>query len=646
MLWRLVPAATRAVVQPLKSTRLLSLINTASRNPSLVKDLKPFASSPKRLLSYQQDLPLYPVPPLQQTLDKFLHSVQPLLSQKDLQHAERLVKQFSEKDGQGQKLQQLLEEKAKGTINWLEEWWLNVAYLEYRLPSAIHVNPGITAPRRNFNSTDDQIRYAARMISALLEYKVMIDDQTLPIEKLGGQPLCMKQYYHILGCCRIPGPKRDATVLYPGDHGNAPKHITIVHNNHFFAVDVYGKDQRPLNVDQIYSQLQSVMEQSQETGVPVGILTTEHRDTWAQAYSALTKSKTNRDHLENIHSSIALLCLDKRMPCSSPDEADTVASNQMNHGGGSSANGANRYFDKILQIIIGEEGNIGFNYEHSTAEGPPIIHLADFIISRSDKEVPPSPEASAFRNPLRLDFEMPNEVSVALDAAAKSFDAVVADLNLISFKFEEFGKGFIKSQKISPDAFIQISFQLAYYKMYGHSVATYESGSLRKYRHGRTETIRSCTPASHAFCQAMTDGTKTAAEKAAALRVAIQAHRKYTDDVVSGNGIDRHLLGLKLIAKEHGLDVPELLTDDVYNSSVNWQMSTSQVASKTGGLLCFAPVVPNGYGLCYNPMEDKLLFSISSWNSCQETDANKFAKSLEESFKESQSVLLQAGSKL
>lgn len=38
----------------------------------------------------------------------------------------------------------------------------------------------------------------------------------------------MDQYYQILSCCRIPGPKRDTVVNYA--KGASPTHIAVVHN--------------------------------------------------------------------------------------------------------------------------------------------------------------------------------------------------------------------------------------------------------------------------------------------------------------------------------------------------------------------------------------------------------------------------------
>ena len=38
-------------------------------------------------------------------------------------------------------------------------------------------------------------------------------------------------------------------------------------------------------------------------------------------------------------------------------------------------------YDVFLQFIVGADGAIGANYEHSTAEGPPIISLVDHAMA-------------------------------------------------------------------------------------------------------------------------------------------------------------------------------------------------------------------------------------------------------------------------
>lgn len=63
----------------------------------------------------------------------------------------------------------------------------------------------------------------------VLNWRIPCCSETLPVEYLGGKPLCMDQYYQVLSSCRIPGPKKD-TVVNHAIGKTAPTHITVVHN--------------------------------------------------------------------------------------------------------------------------------------------------------------------------------------------------------------------------------------------------------------------------------------------------------------------------------------------------------------------------------------------------------------------------------
>jgi len=56
-------------------------------------------------------------------------------------------------------------------------------------------------------------------------------------------------------------------------------------------------------------------------------------------------------------------------------------------------------------------------------------------------------------------------------------------------------------------------------------------------------------------------------------------------------------------------------------------------------LLCaFGPVVPEGYGVCYNPQKEQMLFTVSSYKKCHETDATKFAIRLLEAMRQMKNI--------
>jgi hypothetical protein len=181
------------------------------------------------------------------------------------------------------------------------------------------------------------------------------------------------------------------------------------------------------------------------------------------------------------------------------------------------------------------------------------------------------------------------------------------------------------------DFFVQMAIQLAYHRLHGDFVATYETGHTRAFYHGRTETIRACSLESVAFCQAMASPVVAAEERFAALRTAIKAHGEYAQLALSGRACDRHLLGLYIVAHLSGMSPrPAIFTDPAYKKSGgggNFLISTSNVGYTPlfGG---FAPMSKDGYGACYSILEGRINISTSSWNTCAHTDCQKFGEQL------------------
>ncbi|TRZ00594.1 hypothetical protein DNTS_006463 [Danionella cerebrum] len=545
-----------------------------------------------RYLAHQEGLPKLPVPSLKQTCDRYLDALDPIVEPEELNNSRQLLEEFQKPGGVGERLQKGLERRAEKMENWLSDWWLQTAYLDYRMPVVVHSSPGVVLPRMEFSDRQGQMRYAAKLIAGVLDFKSMIDHETLPVEYLGGKPLCMNQYYQVLSSCRIPGTKRDTVVNYTSDK-RPPTHITVVHNFQFFVLDVYNSDGTPLTVDQIYIQLEKIWNSSLQTNKePIGILTSNHRNSWGKAYNNLIKDKTNKESVRAIQKSIFTVCLDAPMPRASDDMYRTRAGVQMLHGGGSRWNSGNRWFDKTLQFIVGEDGTCGLIYEHAPAEGPPIVSLIDHVVQYMNKSEMVRTPMVPLLMPRKLRFNITPEIKKDIEAAKQNMNIMVHDLELKVNVFRHFGKDFPKSQKMSPDAFIQMALQLAYYRMYKRCCPTYESASLRMFRLGRTDTIRSTSTDSARFVKAMDDPAKNAIEDLAAL--------------------------------------PEIFMDTSYAVALHYNLSTSQVPAKTDCVMCFGPVVPDGYGVCYNPMEKHINFAVSAFNSCQETNAPQLAQGLEE----------------
>lgn len=614
--------ATRTVVKPLGLLRPSSLMKVSGR-----------------LKAHQDSLPRLPVPPLQQSLDRYLKALQPIVNEEEWAHTKQLVEEFQTAGGVGERLQKGLERKARKSENWLSDWWLKTAYLQYRQPVVVYSSPGVILPKQDFVDLQGQLQFAAKLIEGVLDFKSMIDNETLPVEYLGGKPLCMNQYYQILSSCRVPGPKQDSVVNFIKSK-KPPTHITVVHNYQFFELDVYHGDGTPLTADQIFVQLEKIWNSSLQTNKePVGVLTSNHRNTWAKAYNTLIRDKVNRESVRSIQRSIFIVCLDKPVPQVSEDVYRNQVAGQMLHGGGSKLNSGNRWFDKTLQLIVAEDGSCGLVYEHAAAEGPPVVALVDHVIEYTKKsEVSRSPVVP-LPMPQKLRFNITPEIKSDIEKAKQNISIMIQDLDLTVATFHHFGKDFPKSEKISPDAFIQMALQLAYYRTYGQVCATYESASLRMFHLGRTDTIRSASIDSRAFVKAMDDSSVPEHQKVEMLRKAVQAHRAYTDIAIRGEAFDRHLLGLKLQAIEDLVSMPDIFMDTSYAIAMHFNLSTSQVPAKTDCVMFFGPVVPDGYGVCYNPMESHINFSVSAYNSCAETDAARMARSLEKALVDMRDLL-------
>ncbi|MGH0172001.1 UNVERIFIED_CONTAM: hypothetical protein FKN15_064489 [Acipenser sinensis] len=325
-------------------------------------------------------VPPQPVPPLSQTLSRYLRALEPLVTPPELEESREGVQELSKRGGLGERLQRSLEKRAQRTHNWVSDWWQHTAYLESRLPLPVHSNPAMALPQQDYSNWKGQLGFAAKLIAGVLDFKAKIDNHTLLVEYLRGRPLCMDQYRQIFSSCRVPGPKHDHVMHFAGVR-RPPTHITVVRNFQFFQLEVYNSDGSPLTVDQIHSQLLRIRSQSWKTDKePMGILTSEHRNTWGQAYNTLLRDRINRESVRAIERGIFTVCLDAPVMRMSEERYTSRMAAQMLHGGGTYSNSGNRWFDKTLQFIVGEDGACGLIYEQATAEGPPIATLVDHVL--------------------------------------------------------------------------------------------------------------------------------------------------------------------------------------------------------------------------------------------------------------------------
>ncbi|BFZ57216.1 Carnitine O-acetyltransferase mitochondrial [Savitreella phatthalungensis] len=560
-------------------------------------------SSKGPMLRWQESLPKLPVPPLEKTAERYIRSLEAILKPDELARSKEAVAKFLQTEGP--ELQQKLIERSKrpDVKNWLTEWWDYNAYMAYRDPVVINVS-------YFYSHKDDRQRRnnaarAAALSTAALAFRKQVVEGTLEPEYMKKLPICMDSYQYMWNCSRLPIKEADYVKKYSYDGDN--QFILAMRKGRFFKIPHVGKDGKQLSTADLQAQFEKVLATATEpASTPIGALTSENRDIWLAARDELVKDSKNAKALEDIERSSFVVCLDDAKPATYEDRA-----RQYWHG-----DGKNRWYDKPLHFIVNENGTSGFLGEHSMMDGTPTHRLNDYVcgvLKAGKVDHGDATAKSDLSTPEEITFNTTDATKQHVAAAEKQFAEVIASRDLRVMNYQGFGKGLIKKFKSSPDSFVQMVIQLAYYKFYGINRPTYESAATRRFQHGRTETCRSVSNESVAFCETMESATASNADKIAAFREAIKSHGEYINAASAGMGVDRHLFGLKQLLPK-GAPVPEIYKDPAYAYSCKWFISSSQLSSEHFNGYGWGEVVPEGWGIAYMINEDSLNFNIVSRN--------------------------------
>ncbi|ODV84086.1 hypothetical protein CANARDRAFT_29532 [[Candida] arabinofermentans NRRL YB-2248] len=580
----------------------MSLLKYSSRLPKSFSMPVKYYSTKQKLFMYQDQLPSLPVPELNQTLETYKKSIIPFYpsgeNDPNFISYSKVIDDFA--STQGPKLQEKLVEFSSDKRNWLAYWWDNYAYLDYRDPLSF-VSYFFAHKDLNTHIGKDQLLKASCITYQTLKFMESIENESLSPELIKGSPFCMESFKWMFNNCRIPGEKSDTNSKFTPSEN---RFMIVISNDRFYKLYHHDSNDQILPLSTIYANLSSIHINSHKLGKPknsIGILTSGDRDTWYKDYKELISNPINSMSLRDIHASSFILILDDAFP-------QTIHSKSTNVWFGT---GSNRYSDKPVQIIVSKNGSSGFIGEHSKMDGTPNLRMND-LISKQLKtmnlsDFTPSDPVILYRE---LGFEISSTTQNAIIAAGKKFEQIVNSVSLNTWQYFGLGKNQIKKFKCSPDAFIQMVLQLAYFKYTGTVRPTYESASTRKYFGGRTETCRSVSKESLNFVRTFENPSCSKEQKIAAFRDAANSHVAYISKASDGYGVDRHLFGLSQLS-DPTESKHELFTNPMFKYSSYWYLSTSQLSSEEFNGYGWAPVVPEGLGLAYMVNSDWLHVNVT-----------------------------------
>ncbi|WP_405165140.1 choline/carnitine O-acyltransferase [Nocardia sp. NBC_01499] len=566
----------------------------------------------ERTFAADDTLPRVPLPTLEDSCARFLRWCAPLLTADELATTEAAVDDLLRADGPGRTLHAALAEydATPGVGSWLDLFWPS-RYLGRRDRIALNANffflfRDDTTLAASTAAT--QVDRAAGIISAAVDYKIALDAEAIPPVLQRGQALSMWQNKYLFSETRIPGETQDSVRVPYSEEWPGPsdaKHVVVFFRGSMFRLDVLGKDGAPHSLDDLACGLREVLKagaRSTRTDSAVGHLTTKARAEWAASRQQLLAEPANAAALDTIETALFCVCLEDFAP-----RDELHACDQLLHG-----DSANRWFDKAVSFIVFADGQAGINVEHCGLDGTTILSFVDAMLETSAQEHADRSGAQAQGLPAvePIDFVLDAAQRNDIAAAGADFARYAAENATQTVSFADFGTTSAKSLGISPDAFAQLSYQLAHRRSKGITGATYESIATRQYRNGRTEAMRVVTPELVAFVDAVQDPAVDQSAKLAAARTAAAAHVARAKECQAGAAPEQHLWELQWIQRRRGAELGVTEPIPLYDSP-GWlimrddYLSTSSAPSVNISYFGFGSTSPRCIGVAYVLLPDR-----------------------------------------
>uniref|UniRef100_A0A7N8Y3L0 carnitine O-palmitoyltransferase n=1 Tax=Mastacembelus armatus TaxID=205130 RepID=A0A7N8Y3L0_9TELE len=601
-----------------------------------------FSGRKPLLYSYQGSLPNLPVPAIKDTVKRYLESVRSLMDDTQFERMTKLATEFE--SSLGNRLQWYLKLKALWAANYVSDWWEEYVYLRGRSPIMVNSNY-YGMDFLYVTPTPIQAARAGNSIHSFFLYRRKLNKEELKPVII---PLCAAQCERIFNTTRIPGEETGKETdmythidaHYTVQHWQDSDYIVVYHKGRYFRLRVYQAG-RLLSPREIEFQIQRILDDPTAPSkgeAKLGALTAGDRIPWAKARAKYFSSGVNKRSLDCIERAAFFVTLDddeQGMMGDDPAASLDRYAKSLLHG-----KCYDRWFDKSFSVVYYKNGKNGINGEHSWADAPVVAHLWEYTLATDSFQLGYTAEGhckgevdSSLPQPQKLKWEIPAECEEQISQSLAVAQALADNVDFHVFSFREFGKGKIKKCRVSPDAFIQMALQLAYYRDQKRFCLTYEASMTRLFREGRTETVRSCSSESTAFVRAL-EGGESADVCRRLFRAASEKHQLLYRMAMTGAGIDRHLFCLYVVSKYLGVESPflkEVLSEP-------WRLSTSQtppqqlelfdIVNHPEYISCgggFGPVADDGYGVSYCILGENMInFHISCKHSCPDTGSQKF----------------------
>ncbi len=564
---------------------------------------------------------LLPVPPLSQTLHGYLKALDPLQQPHEQQRTREAVAHTLE--GVGPACQADLEafaeaENGQGR-SWLSAAWLH-GYLAVRTPLPLTSNVGfhIRLPAGAAAAPDDTSGGSARaaaLVYRLASVHLAFLRGHLPAERTSrGEEVCAIQREVLAGGLRHPAA--DVDEVRPASHDPARREMGVLVDDRFFVVPISDEHGIPLPPGLLERAIDAAVDGARMSDSEPGPGFTAPSYLGSERASAclgrLLRDPANRRVYERLSQALFVVNLITD-PAEVQDHLRRIAFLPGQ---------AWAYTSITYQVGLCDDF-AGMHLEHSRVDAATLkAVLAQAQKDEWFNEPGCAPDVPTLIEP--LEWSYPDDLAAEVTTEITAYRAAAEHLRLDSVRVPRPVPADLPF-RISDDALCQWVMLYAQLATYGQVRSTYEAVDLRNFQAGRTECLRSNTPEAVALVRAVIAGR---ADRDL-LNEAAGAHKEWVKACKTGQGIDRHLTGLALMADRSTRVLP-IAQDAGWDTLKTDFLSTTSIGDhdQIAGM-AFAPTSPGGIGLNYTALDQHYEFLVIS-NRTQTSDIEAFTANLQQ----------------
>lgn len=541
-------------------------------------------------------LPLLPVPSLQETMDRLLKWAEPLLGEKDFNDGKVAVDEFLKNH---QDLQEILEQRAANSDNWLAKWWLEQIYLSSRGTIALECNAFCAMRMSALDVFNDVfVKMAIYACGVATYYQDFIKNGVANFE-IKGKKISLDQMHGLFSSIRIPRKHIDEYYI----NSNPSPWMLFLYKNRIYKIRIFHDDncENIVSCADLCSTFKHIVEQNQAALIPNAnfICFANSRDAAADFLDELLEDGQNLQNHDDIKNAIFAISFDELAAVGINEECRNIAFN---------AKCPNRWWGKGLHSTFDTLGNRGYAHEHAFCDGGVVMQLEEgvnAIIKSLNKDFN---NAKILENK-ELVFNLNNEQRKQLDLWVSDFDKSFNNIYSCYVDLPNIKRQWLKQNNVpSADGFIQVLFQMAQLRTFSKLYNTYVAVDMRNFFKGRTECVRPVSPQSASFAKDFNAKKLSGKTLLDALKSALDEHYIRAKDAQRGHGVNRHLFGLFMTWVESKQELKPMLFDsELYKVISSNKLSTTTVISPHFAGTLFSPVQEDGFGLFYQAMESSFI---------------------------------------